>query len=45
MPAGKRRREASDDEDAREPDTPLFRAGEDKLSQTVYALTNRCSDV
>lgn len=38
MPAAKRRRETSDDEDAQEPDTPRFGAGEGELSQTVCSL-------
>lgn len=41
MPAAKRRREASDDKDAREPETQRFGAGEDELSQTVYATPHR----
>lgn len=38
MPTAKRRREASDDEDAQEPDTPRSGAGEGELSQTVCSL-------
>lgn len=45
MPAAKRRRETSDDEDAQEPDTPRFGAGEGELSQTVYAVLNQDPDV
>ena len=38
MPATKRRRETSDDEDTRESDNARFGAGEEELSQTVYAI-------
>lgn len=38
MPAAKRRRDISDDVDAQESNTPRFGAGEDELSQTVYAI-------
>ena len=41
MPAAKRRREASDDDDARELASPHSGAGDDGLSQTVYAMTKR----
>ena len=44
MPAAKRRRDISDDVDAREPDTPRFGAEEDELSQTVYAIPCRDPD-
>ena len=45
MPTAKRRREISDDGDVQEPNTPRFGAGEDELSQTVYVLPHRRSDV
>lgn len=45
MPAAKRRRETSEDEDAREPDILRFGAGDDELSQTVYAILNRSPSV
>ena len=46
MPAAKRRRETSEDENARESDTPRFGVGEEQLSQTVYAIWDRepCTD-